>query len=173
MFIVKENIEQKDRLDKLYRVVKKIFGFIPPQTELLGNIEASYLEDYITMVTRIIKQKNIERNLFTFLRLHIAFREDYDYCKGYNTKVLLSSGYTQELLDNVINDIEAVPFNDAHKALAKFAIKAIYEPKECKKEDYEEIYKMGWSQKEVFDVVEHAGTLLKNGRILSAYWQKS
>jgi len=31
MFMVKENIEQKDRLDKLYRVVKKIFGFIPPQ----------------------------------------------------------------------------------------------------------------------------------------------
>jgi len=88
------------------------------------------------MVTRIIKQKNIERNLLTFLRLHIAFREDYDYSKGYNTKVLLSNGYSQELLNSVINNVEAIPFNDANKALAKFAIKAIYEPKECKKRGF-------------------------------------
>ncbi len=169
MFMVQENTEQKERLDKLYRVVKKLFGFIPPQTEFLGNIEADYLEDYITMVMRVIKQKNIERDMFAFLRLHIAFKEDFEFCKKYNTDVLLKSGYEQKLLDEVIENIESIPFNDAHKSLAKFAIKVMYRSKECSKEDFEELYRMGWSQKEVFDVVEHAGALFKNGRILNAY----
>ncbi len=45
----------------------------------------------------------------------------------------------------------------------------MYDYQDCSREDFEKLYGLGWSQKEVFDVVEHAGTLLKNGRILSAY----
>ena len=169
MFMVKENLVQKEKLEKLYKIVKKLFGFVPPQTKLLGNIEADYLEDYITMVMRIIKQKRINRELFTFLRLHMAFKENYDFCKNYNTDILLKNGYKQKLLNGVIKDIKNVPFDKEHKALAKFALKAIYKPKECKKEDFEKLYNLGWNQKEVFDVVEHIGALLKNGRILEAY----
>jgi hypothetical protein len=167
--MIKKNEEQQDRLKKMFRKVKAIYGNIPPQMEFLGNIDVDYLEEFLVSILRIAKHPNIESNLFGFIRLHVAFRENYPYCKMFNTKLLLSHKYTQEILDEVIKDIENVPFDTKHKLLAKFAIKAIYDSKNCFEDDFDKLYSLGWSQKDVFDLVEHAGTILRNGRILTAY----
>jgi len=172
MFMVKENIEQKERLEKIYRRVKAIYGAVPPQINFLGNIEADYLEDFLKMVMRVTKHPNIHPDLFGFMRLHIAFREDYAYCKKYNTQFLLAKGYMQEQLDAVVTEIGAVPFDDKHQALAFHAVRVVYESKKITAEDFEKLYTLGWSQKDVFDAIDHATTLLKNGRILTAYSRK-
>jgi len=172
MFMVKENIEQKERLEKIYRKVKAIYGAVPPQINFLGNIEADYLEDFLKMVLRVTKHPNIHPDLFGFMRLHIAFKEEYAYCKQYNTQFLLAKGYTQKQLDAVISDIMAVPFDEKHQVLASHAIRVVYESKQIVAEDFEALYALGWSQKDVFDAIDHATTLLKNGRILTAYNRK-
>lgn len=87
----------------------------------------------------------------------------------FNTKFLHSKGYGQEVLDSVIYDIGTVPFDEEHQALSKFAMKAIYESLKCKQSDFNTLYEMGWNQKDVFDAIEHAGTIFRNGRILTAY----
>jgi hypothetical protein len=172
MFIVQKNEIQKEKLEKLLKRVKIIYGVVPPQMEFLGNIEVAYLEDFLKMVMRVMKHPNIELDLFGFIRLHIAFKEDYIYCKMFNTQLLLSKGYSQDQLDVVISDISAVPLDAKHQALATFAVKVIYESKICTQDDFDKLYEMNWSQKDVFDVVEHAGSILKNGRILMAYTVK-
>ena len=106
------------------------------------------------------------------MRLHIAFREYYAYCKAFNTKFLLSREYTQQQLDAVIDNISAVPFDERHQALAQHALKVIYESKHCTQSGLDTLYEMGWTQKDVFDGVEHALTLFRNGRILTAYSKK-
>ncbi len=172
MFMVQKNTAQKERLDKIYRRVRAIYGELPPQMEFLGNIDADYLEDFLKSVLRLMKHPNIKLDIFAFIRLNIAFREGYAYCKMFNSKLLLSKGYTQKMLDKAIEDIINIPFEDREKALVQFAIKAIYESQSCHQEDFDALYKMGWSQKDVFDVIEHAGTIFRNGRILEAYWVK-
>jgi len=172
MFMVQKNIAQEERLEKLYKKIKIVYGTVPPQMTFLGNIEATYLEEFLVMILRIAKHPHIDPNLFTFLRLHIAFREDYAYCKMFNMKMLQSKGYAQELQDEVIANISNVPFDEKHKALALFAIKAIYESKLCIQSDFDALYEMGWTQRDVFDAIEHAGTLLRNGRLLTAYSMK-
>ncbi|BAF71903.1 hypothetical protein [Sulfurovum sp. NBC37-1] len=169
MFMVKPNLAQKERLDNLYKKVKAVYGNIPPQMEFLGNIDATYLEDFFKAVLRIVKHPNIEFDLFGFIRLHIAFSEGYDYCKMYNTKLLLSRGYAQAVLDGVVTDMANIPLDERHKALGKYAIRAIYESRACMQNDLDALYAMGWSQKDVFDAIEHAGTIFRNGRILTAY----
>jgi hypothetical protein len=170
--MVKENEAEKERLEKVLKVIKKVYGVVPPQMEFLGNIEVDYLEDFLKMAMRIVKHPNINPDLFAFIRLHIAFNEDYTYCKIFNTKLLLSKKYLQKQLDIVILDISKVPFDNKHQALAKHALRAIYDSKELTQKDFDIVYEMGWSQKDVFDLIDHAGTILKNGRILTAYSQK-
>ena len=172
MFMVKENVVQKQRLEKIFKKIKIIYGTVPPQMKFLGNIEADYLEEFLVMVLRIAKHPHIDPDFFTFLRLHIAFREEYDYCKMFNTQMLNNKGYNQILQEDVIKDVSNVPFDKKHKALAIFAIKAIYESKICIQSDFDTLYEMGWTQKDVFDAIEHAGTLLRNGRLLTAYSTK-
>ena len=172
MFMVNKNEVQQERIEKLLKRVKVLYGEVPPQMEFLANIEVEYLEDFLKMVMRVVKHPNINPDFFGFLRLHIAFREEYAYCKMFNSKVLLSKGYIQEQLDVVIVEVTALPLDEKHQALANHAVRAIYESKKIVRADFENLYAMGWSQKDVFDAVEHAGTLLKNGRILTTYSEK-
>ena len=172
MFMVEENSAQKERLAKIYKKVRVLYGDVPQQMQFLGNIEADYLEEFLTQVLRIVKHPHINPDLFGFIRLHVAFKEDYPYCKMFNTRFLQAKGYTQEQLDSAVADIMNVPFDEKHRALAAFAFKAIYESRMCSKEDFEKLYAMGWSQKDVFDLIEHAGTIFRNGRILTAYMEK-
>ena len=171
MFYYKENIEQKEKIEKLFRMVKALYGDIPPQMEFLGNIDANYLEDFLKMVAKITRHPNINSDLFTFLRLHVAFKENYIYCKAFNTKMLLVN-YTQDVLDNAVEDIESIPLDSKHKELAKLAIKAVYSSLSVTSKDFDNLFTLGWSQKDIFDCIEHAGTILRNGRILNAYMEK-
>ena len=172
MFMIKKNEAQAEQVEKLLKRVKALYGEVPPQMEFLGNIEVEYLEDFLKMVMRIVKHPHINPDFFGFLRLHIAFKEEYAYCKMYNTKFLLAKGYNEKQLDSVIIDVTTLPLDERHQALAKHAIRAIYESNIIKKADFENLYAIGWSQKDVFDAVEHAATLLKNGRILTTYSEK-
>jgi len=172
MFMVQKNEAQKERLEKMYKMITLMFGAVPSNMEFIGNIEADYLEDFLKMLRRVQKHKNINPDLFGFLRLHVAFKEDYTFCKMFNTKYLLGKDYSQEQLDEVINSVALVPFDEKHKALAKHALKALYYSKEVSQNDFDALYEMGWTQKDVFDVIEHTGTLFRNGRILMAYMKK-
>ncbi len=173
MFIYQPNQAQADQLKRLLRKVKVIYGNIPPQMEFLGNIDVVYLEEFLTNVLRIAKHPNIDPSLFGFLRLHVAFREGYAYCKQFNTQFLLAKGFDQSQLDVAIEDIAAVPFDARHQALAAFAMRAIYEGGAIGSEDFEALKASGWSQKDIFDVIAHTGDILKNGRILTAYSEPS
>ena len=170
--MVHKNEAQKERLEKLHKIIIKMFGSVPANMEFIGNIDADYLEDFLKMAGRIQGHKNINPNLFAFLRLHVAFKEAYAFCKMMNTKLLLSKGYTQEQLDEVIQDIALVPFDEKHKALASHAVKALYQCKEVTQNNFDILYEMGWTQKDVFDAIDHTGTLFRNGRIMSAYSKK-
>ena len=169
MFMVQKNEIQKEGLEKILKKVKVVYGAVPPQMKFLGNIEVDYLEDFLNAAVRIVKHPHIEPDLFAFIRLHVAFKEDYPYCKMFNSKMLLSKGYTQEQLDAVIENIDTVPFDDKHKKLALHGIKAIYESSSFTQCDFDNLYNMGWTQKDVFDAIEHTGTIFRNGRILTAY----
>ena len=171
MFYYKENTEEKKKLKSLFRKVKVIYGEVPPQMEFLGNIDANYLEDFLKMVTKIARHPNINHNLFTFLRLNIAYKENYIYCKEFNTKMLLVN-YTQETIDNGIDNIESIPLDNKHIELAKLVLKVIYNPLTVTSKDFDRLFTLGWNQKDIFDCIEHAGTLFRNGRILNAYMIK-
>ena len=172
MFMYQKNREQKERLETLFKRVNAVYGTLPPQMEFLGNIDAEYLEDFLKMLLRMVKHPNIHADIFAFIRLHIAFKEEYAYCKAYNTKFLLAKEYTQEQLNAVVKEVTALPLDAKHQALANHAVRAIYESKKVVRGDFEKLYEMGWSQKDVFDAIEHGATLLKNGRILTTYSEK-
>jgi len=139
--------------------------------KFLGNIDVAYLEDFLKSVVRISKHPNIDRDFFAFLRINIAFKENYIYCKEFNYKMLLTK-YPQEAIDKTVDNIENIPLDNRHKQLGKMALKVIYNSLSVTSKDFEGLYKLGWSQKDVFDAIEHAGTLFRNGRILNAYMDK-
>ncbi len=172
MFCYQKNTLQQERLEKLFRKIKVIYGALPPQMVWLGNIEADYLEDFLKSVLRMVHHPHINPDFFGFIRLHVAYKEDYKYCKMFNTKLLLSKGFLQEQLNLAIKNISDIPFEQNYQLLAQFALKSIYQSTHVHCHDFDILYKQGWNQKDVFDAIEHTGTIFRNGRILTAYSKK-
>ena len=87
MFMYQKNEAQKEKLEKLFKKVEAIYGTVVPQMEFLGNIEVEYLEDFLKEAMRLVRHPNIDFDLFAFIRLYIAFKEEYPYCKAFNREV--------------------------------------------------------------------------------------
>ena len=120
-----------------------------------------------------MNHKTINPDYFAFLRLFITHQENFKYCIRFNTMLLKNRNYEDKIIDDFINDLSKIPFNNKHKLLAIKSIKAIFDSKNFLQSDFDELYKIGWNDKEIFDSIEHAGFMLKNGRILTAYSTKS
>lgn len=146
-----------------------MFGFLPPNFELIGNIDVGILKDFLAYLFKIQNHKTIDSNYFAFLRLFIAYQEGFKYCIGFNTKLLQSRAFEDKVIDNSKLDLSKIPFDDKYKLLAIKSIKAIFDSQNFNMEDFDELYKIGWNDKDIFDSIDHAGFMLKNGRILTAY----
>lgn len=173
MFIEINNKEQEAELKEVFLKIEKLFGTVPPNFELIGNIDVNILKDFLSYVFKLMNHKTINQNYFAFLRLFIAYQEDFTYCIRFNTMFLLNKKYDLEIINNSKSDLSKIPFNEKHKLLAIKTIKAIFDSKNFKQSDFDELYKVGWDNKDIFVSIEHAGFMLRNGRILTAYSIKS
>lgn len=169
MFIQIDNQEQSAELKEINLKIEKLFGTVPPNFELLGNIDVNILKDFLTYVFKLMNHKTINPDYFGFLRLFIANQEGFDYCIGFNTKLLQTKNYDIEVINSSKSDLAQIPFDDKHKLLAVKSIKAIFDSKNFNKSDFNELYHIGWSDKDIFDSIEHTGFMLRNGKILTAY----
>ena len=169
MFIKIENLTQKEELTELFLKIEKDFGSVPPNFELLGNIDVYLLKDFLSNISKIANHKTINPNYFVFLRLFIANQENFKYCKLFNSLLLKNRGFSAEIIKKAKEDLSEIPFDEKHKLLAIKSLKAIFQSKIFNLSDFEELYKIGLTNKDIFDSIEHAGLILKNGRILTAY----
>ena len=169
MFLDVKYKEQSSKLDKLNLQITKIFGRVPPNFELIGNINENILEDFLSYIFKLMNHKSINPDYYAFLRLFIANQEGFEYCKEFNKQLLLSKNYDVEIINEVKKDISKIPFDDKHKLLANKSIKAIFDSKRFTQSDFDELYNHSWNDKDILDSIEHTGFMLRNGRILTAY----
>jgi len=172
MFIKINNVEQEDELKVIYAQIKEQFGEVPSNFELIGSIDVNILKDFLSYSAKLSSYKNINNDYFTFLRLFIANQEEFKYCLKFNSKLLQSRGYTDVVINSSKIDLAELPFCEKHKLLAMKSIKAIFNSENFNQSDFNELYKVGWNDKEIFYSIEHVGFMLRNGRILRAYSMK-
>lgn len=167
MFI--SEIKLDDKAKKVLSVIEKKIGFIPIHFELLANLNLKKFKLFMQELSYIQNLKDINKDFFVFIRLYVAFKENFEYCKVFNKKLLLSLNYTNEQINSVINDISNIPLDNKHKSLAIASIKAIYEYKNFTNEDINNLKNLNWSDEYIYAAIDHTAMLFKNARILRAY----
>ena len=167
MFIYQPSFskETKHTLDK----IKNVFGVLPPHWELLASIAPKRFEMFMQEIKYLLNHPNINPDLFAMLRLHVANRENFSYCKSFNTKLLLSKGYDKTAIKELQENIGTIPLDDRHKLLAQKAVKAIYHPTKFTIEDIKALQNASWSDSDIYDAIDHAAFLFKFARIIQAY----
>ncbi len=149
--------------------IKKELGLVPPHFKFLISVNPKKFQLFMQEIKYLLNHPNINPDFFAMLRLFIANRENFTYCISFNTKLLLAKGYSRDILKRLKEDIEQIPLDAKHKLLAQKAIKAIYESKEFKLCDIEELKKLSWSDSDIYDAIDHASFLFKNAKIIQSY----
>ena len=167
MFIVTP--DSSDESVQLLQNIKDQFGQIPPHFRFFAQIHPKRFAMFLQEVAYLANHPRIKSDFFTFLRLFVATREGFAYCQKFNTKMLLMRGYTKEQIKKAAKDIREIALDERHRELAFSAMSAIYDPVHFDKETIQKLQKMDWTLRDIFDAVDHATFLLKNGRILQAF----
>jgi len=167
MFIYKPNTTKESQL--ILKKTKEKFNILPPHWELLALISPKRFEMFINEIEYLLNHPRINSDFFTMLRLHVANRENFNYCKSLNTKLLLAKGYDKNQITSIKEDIKTLPLDKNHKLLATKAIKAIYQAEEFNKEDIQELKDSSWEDSDIYDAIDHAAFIFKVNKILKAY----
>jgi len=150
------------------KVLQKKMGQLPPHFEFFATVNFKRFKMFIEELNYITNHPAIDKDFFTFIRYYIASTNNFSYCIKLNSKLLLSSGYSKENLKNVIEK-KSLPLDSKFTTLFQKAIKAIEKPHLFCKDDLQELYKLGFSDNDIWDAIDHASFLFKYYKILSAY----
>jgi hypothetical protein len=157
----------KDQMEIAKRV-KSDLGILPPHWELFLFLNKERFLLFLKEIEYLINHPSVKPDYFAFLRLFIADSEGFEYCKGFNTKLLLSKGYKKEDIRDFLNE-KKPPLDDRHNTLFEKTIVALYEPDSFSLDEIEKLNEVGWSQSDIFDSIDHGAFLFKFYKILRAY----
>lgn len=167
MFIYK--LDRAIKSNPVREKIKKLFGIIPPHWDLLAEINPKRFEMFIMEIEYLLHHPHINSDFFAFVRLYIANKEGFTYCKSFNTKLLLSRGYEKNVLQTYKEDVTTLPLDERHQALMSGVMRAIYEADDFSAKDIEELKSYSWDDGDIYDAIDHGAFLFKFSPILKAY----
>jgi len=163
MFIVdvikKEDAEGELKL--LYKMIKRSLGFVPAHFELFATIDIEAMKEFAAYNQKMLMHKSIDKNLLPFLRLEIANRECREYCVAFNTNMIEKMSSASE-----------VSVDSKQKVLMSKVLKGIYETKEFGSDDLEELRKVGFNDKDYFDLLSYATNFMAKSKMIEVYTSK-
>lgn len=171
MFIV-ETIppqEATGELKLLYKMLQKSFGMIPPHFELLATVDKDAMKEFMAYNHTMMTHHAIDKNLLPYLRLYIAIQEQRRYCIGFNTQILLSQGVDANLVENLVDKIEDIAFDEKQKSLLRSVLKALYHSALFGEEDLKALHVKGWSDKDFFDLLHYATNFMSKSKLIEVY----
>jgi len=171
MFII-EPIKKEDargELKLLYRMIERSLGFIPPHFELFASIDTKSMKEFLELNHFMMNHQKIDKDLLPFLRLYIAKKECRSYCIGFNTKILQGMNIEQNFITNIENKLSHVEFETAQKTLLFKVLKAIYEADKFGADDLQELDKLGFSNKDFFDLLSYAINFMAKSKMIEVY----
>ncbi len=171
MFIVTsiKKDEAAGELKLLYKMIEKNLGFVPPHLELFGTIDMKALKEFVEYNRYFIAHKKIDNALLPFMRLYIAHKENRWYCKMFNTKLLLKMGVEKNVVKNIVNEMQNIPFDNRQKTLALKVLQALYHTKKFNSEDLQELYKLGFDNKDFFDLLSYCSNFTAKSKMIEVY----
>ena len=171
MFIIKPISVDKatGELKLLYKKIQKILGFIPPHFELFATLDPKSLDEFVEHNLYFAKHPNIDAGLLPFLRLCIAQKECRSYCINFNTRMLLSNGVDKELLSDICNNIEKLPFESKQILLLSKVLYGIYNAQSFGEKDLKELYDVGFSDKDFYELLGYATNFIAKSKMIEIY----
>jgi len=155
-----------------YGKIEEMFGEIPPHLRLHATHLPEEMDYYFHMMKKTRNYPVIPLVWFALLRLSVAKREDFPYCKALNTQMLDTLGCDETARETFFAGERPAPLNERLKLLYETALKSIYDSHHIDEKDFFRLYQAGFDDKTIYEAIDYATWFSGVGRKLNAYLKK-
>jgi len=159
MFII-DVIKKEDaqgELKLLYRMIERSLGFVPAHFELFATIDIEAMKEFATYNQKMAIHPAIDKNLLPHLRLAIAKKECRSYCVAFNTEMLKKG---------------ECAINEKQTLLMQKVLNSLNETEFFGRDDLNELKKVGFSNKDFFDLLNYATNFMAKSKMIEIYLKK-
>ena len=164
--------EATGKLQEAYAELEAMLGSILPHVQLHATHALEDMKCFTDPMKLSRSHPEIPLVWFALMRLHVAVRDDFPYCKALNTKMLRGLGVEDAEIERYLESIDEAPLDERLILLLKKAIKSIYDSHRFTREDFEELYRAGFSDKTIYDVIVYSTGFSGIARRLNTYLVK-
>ena len=159
MFIIPvvKKEEAEGELKLLYRMIERSLGFVPPHFELFASIDIEAMKEFAAYNQKMAKHPTIDKNLLPHLRLAIAQKECRNYCVAFNTNMLQTGEFR---------------IDEKQRVLMKKVIQSLNETQLFGEDDLEELGRVGFSDKDFFDLLNYLTSFIAKSKMIEVYLKK-
>ncbi len=150
--------EKEARLvEKIFAGIEERVGFVPAGLRLYA-ISPPLLQAFVSNVGYFMGHERMSQKLLAFVRYLVSSEANCRFCIDYNASILMQLGVSAEQLQAAQTDVDAAPLEKSEKALLKIALAAVNAPEAVSAEDIAAARALGWTERDVFDVVAGAAS---------------
>ncbi len=158
-------------------VTAEIYNFFPkrmgvPAPMQLLSVSPELLQIQADSIGHFMRQGEIEHSVLAAIRYLAARLFDYDYCRQLNEKMLMAQGMTKQELEVMWTNPLDSPFDKNENALLAFVVKSLKNPMEIAQDDIEQLKKMGWPEKAIFEATAHGSAMQAHGTLFKTFMKK-
>ena len=164
--ITKERAEGELKI--AFKTIERIMGFVPPHFELFGTLDLEGLKKFTKESILLQRDEKIDARILPILRLIIAKKECRRYCIEFNTK-LLEKDFGKDFVKEPLDTLSKLSLAEEQKILVRKIAKAIYDSENFTKEDIEELYNLGFDDKEFFKILSYCVRFMANSKMIDIY----
>ena len=164
--------EATGKLQEAYAELEAMLGSIMPHVQLHATHALEDMKCFTDPMKLSRNHPDIPLIWFALMRLHVAFRDDFPYCKALNAKMLRGLGVEDAMLERYLENIDEAPLDERLILLLKKAIKSIYDSHHFDREDFEELYRAGFTDKTIYDAIVYSTGFSGIARRLNTYLVK-
>ena len=134
-----------------------------------GLIHKLSFLDFIEYNPYFKNHPNINKSLLPYLRFCIAKKECRKYCIGFNTKMFQEMGADKAILCDICSNISKLSFDEKQKLLLTKVIYAIYNADKFSMDDLEELYSVGFSDKDFYELLGYGTNFMAKSKMIEVY----
>ncbi|MCG6553272.1 MAG: hypothetical protein L7F77_13185 [Candidatus Magnetominusculus sp. LBB02] len=160
--------EATGKTAEIFEVVKGMMGRVPNAMQLYA-VSPAVLEGTFNSMGYFMNHPTLNQGFLTFLKMLVSVGTNCAYCIDMNKSRLIQSGIDIAAINDTIKDPKNAPLPANEKALLLFVLKAVKNPHSVTGGDVDELKKLGWSDRDIFDAVMQGAQMTAFDIILDTF----
>lgn len=154
---------------EIYAQVKAAIGSVPTALQLM-SASPIWLKQQVESIGYLMNHPNLSFATLAAIRMLVSMETKCTYCIDRNATWLIERAeWTPEQVVATKQNIDNAPLDARDKAMVKFAVQAVKDPRSVTQADVDALRTLGWSDVDIFDAANQAARMVAGDILFDAF----